>query len=163
MEHGEYMIDLLNEEGIVVGQKKRKDINREKDILHSVYIVLFTTKKECLLSIVPTATIYGGMLGVTSATFVRQGETSLEAATRSLRNDFGFTEVPLTFLGEKMHTFTGNIRRLSGIYYGFISALNNKDLKRFTRDSLVKEITKGGDFAPSFKTIYLEYEDKWPF
>ena len=91
MEHGTHHVDLVDENGHVVGSKPRRDINKHRDTYHSVYIVLISPVGEVVLARIPTRTdlpnLYSGQLGVPAATIRRSRESPLSAAKRSAQRE----------------------------------------------------------------------------
>ena len=57
MEHGAYLVDILDKNGAIVGQKERRLIDKQADIYHSVYIILVTPKGELVLGTIPAREI----------------------------------------------------------------------------------------------------------
>ena len=37
MEHGRHLVDIVDENGLVVGSKQRRDIDKNRDTYHAVY------------------------------------------------------------------------------------------------------------------------------
>ena len=78
-------VQLVNEEGQIVGYKDRQAIDRHHDFLHSVLVLAKTADEKFLLSFIPTEKhlpLFAGKLGASAATFAREHESAEQAARR---------------------------------------------------------------------------------
>jgi hypothetical protein len=91
MRHADYLIDLVDRQGKVAGQKQRKDIDKSTDLYHGIYVLVITPDRQLVVSKIPQRTdlpnLYANRLGVTVATMRRHGETAEEAARRALADE----------------------------------------------------------------------------
>src|ERR1700704_6083090 len=53
MEHGRHLVDLVDENGLVVGTKQRRDIDKNRDTYHSVYTMLVSPVGQVILARIP--------------------------------------------------------------------------------------------------------------
>ncbi len=119
MNHGDYLVDLLNKSGEVIGAKPRRDIDKEQDLYHVVFIFIVTRRDEIVLGVIPERhdlpNVYARQMGATVATIRRQGETASEAATRALLAEVAMSATP-QLVGEKMATFADDRRSYISVY-----------------------------------------------
>lgn len=167
------LIDILDEKGNVIGQKKRKDVDRYHDILPAAHVLVFTPQKEIVLVGIAQnqdqKRQYIGKLGNSAATFIRHGETEQDAALRALKNDLNINNVQISLLGKRFCTLPDGIRRLVTTfvceYAGPFTFNPNEvlDLHTFSRKEIGKELSNEQNFAPSFLGTWQEYQSKLPF
>jgi hypothetical protein len=174
MENGEFLVDLVNEKGEVVGQKRRSEIDKRSDIFHSVQVLMVTPQGEVVMSIIPSKTklemLYADHIGLTAYTIRRTDENSDEAAVRALSRDLFIDDpVELHWIGERFHTFKDGHQTYVTLYY-----LVGDAPKRFRKDGaggivtmsskkLRKHIAQEPDkFAPNFLGIWETYADDLP-
>lgn len=168
--HENYEVDILDIHGKLIAIKPRKDIDREKDILHLVYVFVITPEGKLLLSRIPKVTskhpLFANKLGVTVATIVRHNEAHLKAAKRAMRRELGVNKPDLTFLGETLESFPGIPKRLIAAYMctasqeelrpkseltGEIVPVSGKDLEALMR--------KRKELAPTLLVFWDRYAD----
>ncbi len=106
MEHAAHLVDVLDTDGKIIGQKKRRAINKEQDIYHAIYVIVVTPKGELVLGVIPPRedlpNLYARQFGTPMATIRRHNETPLQAATRGVSRELFIDVAELTLLGEKM-------------------------------------------------------------
>lgn len=89
--HEDYLVDLVDEQGRVTGQKRRKDINKTTDLYHGIYVLIITPSGQLVLSKIPTRNdlpnLYANSWGTTLATMRRSNETASAAALRALATE----------------------------------------------------------------------------
>lgn len=173
MQHDFYPVDILDSKGNIVGQKRRIDIDKSKDIFHSTHVLLVTPKGEVVMSIIPLRedlpNVYAGKLGTTVATIRRSGETPLEAATRSVSRELFIDKMPLVLLGEALEPLPPKPLNLFTVYCGVSEVPESYSLLDI--DGLIvmapREIdtmleSEPESFAYSFIKIWELYRDKLP-
>lgn len=166
---------ILDSHGTVIGSKDRKDIDRKKDVLYSVHVLVFTSDNRFALSTIPAITplpkLFNGKYGSTVATLVRMGEDAKQAAIRAMKEEILYEGARPIFLGEKLDAFGENIQRLHATFflkYQEEKISFNPDkiegMSYYSRPELEALIaTEKETFAPTFLLIYQRYNDKWPF
>jgi hypothetical protein len=106
----DYLVDVLDHSGRVIGQKRRQDIDKRVDIFHSVHVVLVTPEGEAVLSIIPERddlpNLYANLLGTTMATIRRYDETAEEAVRRGLDTELLIGDAKLTQVRDGMITLS---------------------------------------------------------
>ena len=115
MQDADALIAVFNKEGKIMGKKLRKDVDKEKDILKTVVILIQNSKDDFLLT-KPRVTLWVGKWGSSAAGMVRYGENVEEAAVRTLYRELGL-EIPLTKKDESFYNFGGVCRFLS-VFHG---------------------------------------------
>ena len=115
MQEGSALIDVLDTNGKVLGQKRRDEIDRTHDIVRMILILLFNAKNELFLT-QPTESAWPGQWASSAAGLVRHGEQPEAAARRTLVRELGL-HTPLQSLGEKYYNFQG-VRRYMTVFYG---------------------------------------------
>lgn len=109
MKHADYLVDIVDSTGQVMGQKRRGDLDKLDDHYHGVYVMVVTPGGELILSEIPQRrdlpNLYPGRLGVTLATIRRHRESVNAAATRVLAEEFNMPERQPEFIGEDWFTF----------------------------------------------------------
>ena len=104
MEHGAHLVDILDETGQIVSNKRRMDVRKPHDIYHTIHILLITPRGEIVLSTIPVRedlpNINAQRMGTTVATIRRTGETAEEAAERSMSRELFIDHMPLKLVGE---------------------------------------------------------------
>lgn len=171
--HEDFDVDILNDQGKVVGVKKRKDVDKQHDVLHSVFVLVVTPDREVILAAIPVAPEqhrwYAGCLGSTAATIVRHGEPIDVAARRVLAHELFLDYDEPVFLGEDFETYPDGIQKLSTTYY----SVHNGELKPnpheqdrlvpLSRAQIEAMIKKDPSvFAPTFLALWRRYGDRLP-
>lgn len=121
MEHANHLVDIVNQQGEPVGQKRRRDINKEVDIHHSVQTLLVTPDGQVVLTKIlrrdDLPNIYADKLGLPVATIRRSNENADQAALRSLSRELFIDGAEVFHLGDKFLTLSdGRQTYLSGYY-----------------------------------------------
>lgn len=121
MEHKDYLVDVLDERGKIVGQKRRGDIDKQRDRVHAVHVLMLTPARELVLSLIPERrdlpNVYARRLGATVAAIRRHDETALQAAVRALDRELFVRGARPEFLGEGMLDLPENYRMLMSAYW----------------------------------------------
>lgn len=173
MQHDFYPVDLLNEEGVVVGSKPRYQINKLEDIHHTTHVILITPRGEVVMSIIPVRedlpNVYANKLGTTVATIRRSGESALHAAQRSVSRELFIDDMPLTLLGERFHPLPPMKDNLLTVYYGISEVPESYSLLDIDglivmspREIDAKLETSPDDYARSFIEVWKAYRQKLP-
>ncbi|MCR4311662.1 MAG: NUDIX domain-containing protein [Candidatus Uhrbacteria bacterium] len=166
--HEDYEVEILDGHGKPIAVKRRKDIDKTKDILHVVYIFVVTPEGKLILSRIPRdptkKNLFAGKLGVTVATIIRHEEKHRDAAKRAAKRELGLKKPDLTFLGETLEIITGVPKRLIAAY---VCTASEKDIKpnRELSDELIavtgKEldrlIEKRKELAPTLLVFWDKY------
>lgn len=121
MEHGTHLVDVLDSSGQIIGQKKRRDINKAVDIYHTIYVFVITPKGELVLGTIPHRSdlpnLYADQLGVPMATIRRSNETAQQAAVRGVTRELFIDHPTLVSLGDGMTTFADKRRNFASVFY----------------------------------------------
>ena len=144
------LINLLDEEGNVVAQRLRSQIDKKKAILKTVYILVVDKAGQVFVT-EPKGTVFGNQYGCSAAGIVRQGETVLEAAKRTLEREVGLSVEPV-FLGEEFHDF-GGIKRFMNVFYLRTDKelkVNENDVGRGFWIAIERVEKESGKFYPTF-------------
>lgn len=173
MQHDFHPVDVLDEKGNIIGQKRRIDINKLQDIFHTTHVLLITPKGEVVMSIIPLRedlpNVYANLLGTTVATIRRTGETPLQAAKRSVSRELFIDEMPLTLLGEQFEELPPKKKNLFTVYYGVsdvpesYSLLDIDGLIVMTPKEIDRMLEKEPEsFAYSFIRVWELFRSKLP-
>lgn len=173
MEHGTHHVDLVDENGHVVGSKPRRDINKHKDTYHSVYIVLISPVGEVVLARIPTRTdlpnLYSGQLGVPAATIRRSRESPLSAAKRSAQRELFIDAADVVPVGGGLFNLPDNRQTYVSVYYlvgnppETYSTTDIGEMVTFTPRELRERMEEHPEqFAPTMLEIWRRYSDRLP-
>ena len=120
MEHGSHKVDLVDENGHVVGVKSRRDIDKKHDTYHTVYVLLVTPEGELVLSRIPERkdlpNLYAGQLGAAAATIRRSGESPMAAARRAVARELYIDDAAVVPVGGGLFKTDGRQTYVS-VYY----------------------------------------------
>ena len=118
MHDGDFEIDILDQQGNIVGSKLRRDVVKGKDIYHAVYCVLITPDDRLAVSRIANRpdlpNLHAGSLGCTAATIRRTGETGDQAMQRALAGELGLKSQP-ELLSEEVIAVDNTYRKI-GLY-----------------------------------------------
>ncbi len=173
MEHGTHHVDLVDENGHVVGSKPRRDINKHKDTYHSIYIVLISPVGEVVLARIPTRTdlpnLYSGQLGVPAATIRRSRESPLSAAKRSAQRELFIDAADVVPVGGGLFNLPDNRQTYVSVYYlvgnppETYSTTDIGEMVTFTPRELRERMEEHPEqFAPTMLEIWRRYSDRLP-
>lgn len=173
MEHGRHHVDLVDENGHVVGSKPRRDINKDKDTYHAVYIVLVSPVGEVVLARIPTRrdlpNLYAEQLGVPAATIRRSGESPLSAAKRSAERELFIDDADVVPVGGGLFKLPDNRQTYVSVYYlvahppETYSTTDIGEMVTFTPRELRERIeSHPEEFAPTMLEIWRRYSDRLP-
>lgn len=173
MEHATHKVDILDEDGTVIGQKARRDINKATDIYHTAHALVITPEGKIVLSVIPVRedlpNIYSKKIGTTMATIRRSGETAIKAAQRGLSRELFIDDADIVLLGESMLELPQNHKNYVSAYYVRANApqsFSPNDIESLAivspndlRDMVASHPEK---LAPTFQQIWALYQDKLP-
>jgi hypothetical protein len=165
MKHADFAIDILDAEGVVVGQKPRRAVDKWRDIFNGVHVVLITPRRELAVSLIPQReelpNRYAGMLGTTLATIRRHAETAEAAARRGLKHELLIERPQLQLLRDGMVTLEDDSRNWLTAYLMtaeqplLYRLLDIGELMLITPEGLEVAMTMhGSQFAPTLKAIW---------
>lgn len=173
MEHGDQLVDLVDETGKPVGQKTRKTVDKNQDLYHTVLMLLITPWGEIALSTIPARTdlpnLYPTKLGVTAATIRRNTETADQAAIRSLSRELFIDGSDVRHLGDQFHLCEDGHRAYISTYYAI--CMPPKTYSKTDLGTLVilrpnefrKRLRETPDrFAPTLRAVWQTYEHQLP-
>ncbi len=173
MEHGTHHVDLVDENGLVVGTKLRRDINKHRDVYHVVYTVLVTPVGQVVLARIPTRTdlpnLYTGKLGVPAATIRRSGEAPMTAAKRSVERELFIDDAKLVPVGGGLFVLEDGRQTYVSVYYlvanapETFSSTDIDELVTITPRGLRERLeSQPDDFAPTMRLLWDRYQDRLP-
>lgn len=173
MEHGSRLVDILDEKGKIVGQKHRRDVNKNDDIYHVVFVLLVTPRGELVLSVIPARedlpNLFTRQMGSTISTIRRSNETSLQAAKRGVERELFIDQADLQFLGEHTIDLPGSSRKFASTYYlvadppSTFSLIDIDTLVVVTPQQLRGLLLSHGDeVAPTLRMFWELYHSKLP-
>jgi len=173
MEHSAHLVDVLDDSGNIIGQKRRKDIQKESDIYHAVYGLLVTPEGNMVVSAIRNRTdlpnLYAKQIGVPVATIRRSGESAQQAAKRSWARELFIEDPELHFLGEGLVTLPDGRQTFVSVFYAIGDApdiFSSTDIDELTTvnpsDLRSKLLAQPGAFAPTFRYIWQQYAQKLP-
>jgi len=172
MEHSAYHVDLLDKDGRVVGKKLRRDVDKLRDIYHSVHVLLVTPRGELILGVIPARedlpNLYPRKLSSTIATIRRTNETAERAAKRALGRELFIEEGDIKLLGEKMFKLPEQPKYITA--YCIVanpptsfSVLDIDTLAVVTANEMRSLVKNTPDYlAPTLKIIWQEFGHKLP-
>lgn len=173
MEHANHLVDIVNQHGEPVGQKRRRDINKQVDVHHSVQTLLVTPDGKVVLTKIlrrdDLPNIYADKLGLPVATIRRSSETADQAAMRSLSRELFIDGAEIFHLGDKFFTLSdGRQTYLSGYYLvgtppqtfsktdlGGLVVLDPTEVHRDIQQQPER-------FAPTFVAFWQEFGEQLP-
>lgn len=172
MEHAAYQVDVLDEEGGIVGSKKRQDIDKTTDIFHVIYVVLVTPEGQLVLTPIPKRkdlpNLFVGQLSPPVATIRRTGEKSEAAAYRAVGRELFIDDPELEFLGEAMMEF-GDVKRFVSVFTligeppHVYSKTDIDKLVIISPRELAKRIRETPEeFAPPLLAIWEKWQERLP-
>jgi hypothetical protein len=173
MEHAQHMVDILDQKGNVVGQKHRREINKNDDIYHVVFVLLITPRGELVLGVIPARedlpNIFTRQMGTTVSTIRRSNETALQAAKRSVERELFIDQADLQLLGEQVIDLPGSSRKFASSYYlvadppATFSVIDIDTLVVVTPQQLRGLLRSHADeVAPTLRVFWESYHNKLP-
>jgi len=173
MEHSAHLVDILDGSGTIIGQKPRKDIQKQSDIYHAVYGLLITPEGKIVISNIRNRkdlpNLYAKQIGVPIATIRRTGESALQAAGRSWARELFIDDPELHTLGEGMASLSDGRKGFISVYYAVGNApeiFSSTDIDELITmspsDLRSKLLSQPGAFAPTFRYIWQKYSHRLP-
>lgn len=170
MNHAEYLVDLVDEAGTVIGTKKRSQINKGVDLYHTVFVALCTPDHKLILSRIPQRkdlpNLYAQQLGLTAAAIRRHGEASVDAGQRVIRKELGIDNAAPTHIGDCFAKLSNGHKSYMSVYLinhpmpHKFSRIDIEHLLAFSKNELVGAIkTNKDNFAPTLLTIWQKYKN----
>ncbi|MDB5178779.1 MAG: hydrolase [Patescibacteria group bacterium] len=170
MEHADYLVDLLDPDGKIIGQKPRRAIDKLTDLYHGVHVLMITPQGEVVLGGIPRRqelpNMYTRQLGTTVAAIRRHKETAEEAGQRALEQELFLHRANVRLLGEGMVTLEdGRGTYLSAFYViaeppQTYSTIGIESLKVLSPDQLRTALELHPEhFAPSLRYIWKRFYD----
>lgn len=172
MEYAEEKVRIFDAKGIPFGVKPRKEINKQKDVVHAVHVLLHNGKEFFVCRIPKNKqfpNMYENKLSTTAATMVRSGEEPVQSAERALAREIrpAPSGKPI-FLHESFEAIGGVHRWLSLFSLEIDSSVSSKDvelnpkIQAMTRVDIENEIRlHPKDFAPSFLILWERAKQKF--
>jgi hypothetical protein len=173
MEHGRHLVDLVDENGLVVGTKQRRDIDKNRDTYHAVYTILVSPVGQIILARIPERkdlpNLYVGQLGVPAATIRRSGESPMSAAQRSAARELYIDDAKVIPVGGGLLSLGNGRQTYASLYYmvanlpetysstdiGELVIFNPRDLREHIVD-------KPEEFAPTMLRLWERYQNRLP-
>ncbi|SRR6266496_1206045 len=173
MEHGRYLVDLVDENGLVVGSKPRREIDKHRDLYHAVFTLLVTPVGQVILGRIPRRddlpNLYADQLGAPVGTIRRSGESPMAAALRSAARELYIDNARLVPLGGGLFRLDDGRQSYVSVYYivanppETYSSTDITELVTFTPRDLRQRIEEAPkDFAPTFLMLWGKYQDRLP-
>lgn len=172
MEHGSHRVDLVDENGLVVGSKPRREIDKSHDVYHVVYVMLVTPEGELVLSRIPKRedlpNLYAGKLGSPAATIRRSDESPMSAAQRAAARELYIDNAAVVPVGGGLFDTDGRQSYVS-VYYAVASApdvysaTDIADLVTIAPREFRKTVEETPqDLAPNLLELWRRYEKRLP-
>ena len=172
MEHSAYSVDVLDKTGKIIGSKLRREIDKQKDIFHTIYIFLITPRGELVLTPIvrrdDLPNLFTGKLSVPVTTIRRTHESAEQAAIRAAARELFIEEADVKLVGEGMCQFD-TARRLCTVFFlvGEPPATYSKtDISKLITMSPREFFKRLGenteDFAVSLRILWNRFQDKLP-
>ena len=173
MEHAAHNVDVLNQKGAIIGSKPRRNINKQADIYHTVFVFLITPKGEVVVGVIPARedlpNICSRLMGVPVATIRRTGETAHHAAQRGVQRELFIENATLHLLGERMLELPENVRIYATAYYmvsdapSMYSLIDIDTLVVITSPQVRDLLTNhSNELSPTFIQLWESYSNKLP-
>jgi hypothetical protein len=173
MEHGRYLVDLVDENGLVVGSKQRRDIDKNRDTYHAVYTILVSPVGQLIMARIPERkdlpNLYVGRLGVPAATIRRSGESPMAAAMRSVARELYIDDAKVVPVGGGLLDLNDGRQTYASLYYMVanlpetFSSTDIGELVTYNPRELRDLATEHPEeFAPTMLNLWERYQDRLP-
>jgi len=173
MEHGRHLVDIVDENGLVVGSKQRRDIDKNRDTYHAVYTALVSPVGQVILARIPDRSdlpnLYVGQLGVPAATIRRSGESPMAAAQRAVARELFIDDAKLVPVGGGLLELENGRQTYISVYYMVAnppesySSTDIGELVTFNPRELRERIANNPEeFAPTMLKLWDRYQDRLP-
>ncbi len=160
MQDHDALIAIYNEQGEIIGTKKRIDVDKKRDILRSVNILLINPEGKIFVT-QPVNPVFPGTWGCAAAGLVRYQENPEDAALRTVKKELTIT-IPLISLGETFFTHSP-IRRFTHMFFGITDTpvrINPGDATKGTWMEQKEVERKIKKFLPPCQEIYRVWKSK---
>lgn len=172
MEHGTHSVDLVDENGLVVGTKLRRDIDKRHDTYHTVYTLMISPLGRVVLARIPTRedlpNMYDGRYGASVATIRRTEESPMTAAQRSVARELYIDDAQVVPVGGGFFR-TDGIGTYVSVYYLIAdpprtySSTDIAELEEFNPRDLSEKMKESSDtFAPNLIRLWERYHTRLP-
>ena len=172
MKHGEYLVDLIDESGAIIGQKVRREIDKQYDLYHAVHTLLVTKHGEPIIATIPARNdllnLYANLRGTTVATIRRTDETALSAAVRSLARELYLEGVDVHHLGDTFFR-TGRIATYMSGFFAIHDLPDGYSTYDITNLASIHPVilqrqlrAHPEEFAPTFRHFWNRYRTRLP-
>jgi ADP-ribose pyrophosphatase YjhB (NUDIX family) len=173
MEHGTHLVDLVDEKGIVVGNKHRRDIDKQIDRYHAVYTLLVSPEGQVVFARIPERkdlpNLYVGQLGVPSATIRRTGESPEEAARRAIARELYIDDAEVVHVGDGLLTLDDGRQTYASLFYmvaDMPETFSSTDISEIAllspREIDTRIASHPDEFAPTMRLLWKTYRSKLP-
>jgi hypothetical protein len=173
MEHGRYQVDLVDENGVVVGGKQRREIDKTHDTYHSVFTGLVSPMGEVILCRIPyrddLPNLYAGLLGIPVATIRRSRESPMAAAQRSVARELYIDDAEVIPLGGGLLELPNNIQTYASVYYlvaNMPETFSSTDIAELVtispRDLRQRIEGHREEFAPTLLAVWDKFQARLP-
>lgn len=171
MKHGDHSVDLVRSDGMVVGSKPRRDVDKRVDLYHTVFTFVLTPDGGVVLGRIPTRSdlpnLYAEQLGVPVATIRRSGESAAEASRRSVAAELGVDDAKTTLLGEGLLELDDDRRTYFSAYHLVTAQLQQyrradiAELVTLTPSELNARVVEHPErFAPTMLRLWQQYRGR---
>jgi hypothetical protein len=172
MEHGRYLVDLVDENGLVVGSKPRREIDKKIDLYHVVYVILISPEGQLILARIPRRddlpNLYSGRLGAAVATIRRSGESPMAAARRAVAREIYIDDAEVIPAGGGLFEADGKPTYVS-VYYMIAdvpetySSTDIAELVKVTSREFRQYVEQRPDeLAPNLVHLWHRYQSRLP-
>lgn len=165
------MVDILDNDGSVVGQKPRREVDKTKDIYHTVFVLVLTPQKEVVLGVIPPRedlpNLFPNMYGGTMATIRRSGETALEAAKRGIARELFIDDADPQLIGEGMENIEGRLPVFASLFvlysdppvsFSLIDIASLKPMSQLKFEALLE--VRPERVTPTLQLLWAKYGKK---
>lgn len=172
MEHGRHLVDIVDENGVVVGSKPRREIDKWHDLYHVIYVILISPDGQLILSRIPNRrdlpNLYTGRLGAAVATIRRSGESPMVAAQRAIARELYVDDAEVIPVGGGLFEADGKQTYVS-VYYMIAEApetYSSTDIMELVtippREFRELVEHRHDALAPNLLALWHRYEDRLP-
>ncbi len=165
MEHGEYLVDIYDKNSNLLEVKKRSEVNKEKDIVKTIYVLVFDQHNRVYLSLIPRTGnfLWRGTWGASCAGILRHGEDPYFGAARTMEREIGIIE-ETEFIGEQLCDLNG-VKRIIVLFKCFTNKAlvpNPLDAERTVlfEQQQAEEIIREKRCAPSLEACWKMWREK---
>ncbi|HSE29090.1 MAG TPA: hypothetical protein VLA77_00700 [Candidatus Saccharimonadales bacterium] len=165
MKHGDYLVDILDKQGRLIGKKPRREINKQVDICHTVFGLLKVGENMFVLGLIDDSrfgtSLYNGLYGAPMATIKRYQEAAEQAAIRGFKEELDIAQKP-ELIGEGMLQLQDGIFKFASIFVVNLRSVEKLKVKNpicLTSHGLDTKIDEP-NFAPTLQEIWRTYRAK---